>query len=115
MHGPQIFYSSKLMENNGRYILNDAGNPVPEPDLIKWAQWFEDSGEKRRVAHDVRGNLSISTVFIALDHSFGEGEPMLYETMVFGGSDDMQRRYHTREEALAGHNKILAKIPEYGN
>jgi hypothetical protein len=111
MRGPQIFYSFKPMNKNkfnGRYILNEQGRPIPEPDLLKWAQWFEDSGELRRVAHDVKGKLSISTVFIALDHSFGEGEPMLYETMVFGGREDMQERYRTREEALAGHKRILA-------
>jgi hypothetical protein len=96
--------------NNGRYILDATGNPIPEPDLIKWANWFEDSGPQRRVAHDVRGKYSISTVFIALDHSFGEGPPLLFETMVFGGKSGIQERYATREEALEGHKRILAEV-----
>lgn len=93
--------------HNGRYILDEQGNPVPEPDLLKWAKWFEEAGEKRRIAHDVKGECSVSTVFIGLDHSFGGKSPLLYETMVFGSKEDIQERYATKEEALAGHKRIL--------
>lgn len=86
------------------YILDDQGNPVPEPDIIKWARWFEENADKRRVAFAIIGQCSVSTVFLGLDHSWGDGPPLLYETMIFDGEGiDYQERYSTREEALAGH------------
>lgn len=31
--------------------------------------------------------VNVSTVFLAIDHAFGDGPPVLYETMIFGGGD----------------------------
>jgi hypothetical protein len=55
--------------------------------------------------------LEVSTVFLGLDHQWhAHGPPLLYETMVFrDGSGDDCVRYSTREEALAGHNKVVAE------
>jgi hypothetical protein len=92
-----------------RYVLNAKGKPVPEPDLIKWAEWFEE-GANRQLAEDkVRDGVTVSTVFLGLNHNFGNGVPLLWETMIFGGPEDQyQERYATREEALAGHIKAVA-------
>lgn len=38
--------------DNGRYVLDADGNPVPEPDLMKWAEWMEKA--ERHVALEVR-------------------------------------------------------------
>jgi hypothetical protein len=71
---------------------------------------------RRRVAHTEVGQVEVSTVFLVLDHNYGrEGPPVLYETMVFGGAHDQwQRRYATREAALAGHDQavMLARNPD---
>lgn len=59
------------------------------------------------------GEIVVSTIFLGLDHSFGQGPPRLWETMVFGrGSpwDDTQVRYATEAEALAGHQQLVAKV-----
>ena len=92
------------------YILNDAGNPVAEHDPLTWALWFQTA--ERRVAYDeLPDDMRVSTVFLGLDHSFGSGPPLLFETMVFGGElDQEQERYSTREQALAGHAAMLARI-----
>lgn len=75
-----------------RYILDEQGQPVEEPDLMTWADWME------------RGDVSVSTLFLGLDHSFGGGPPVLWETMIFGGEHDQyQERYTSREDAIAGH------------
>ena len=95
-----------------RYILDNEGNPKQEPNLIKWAQWFEDI-DNRQVATTIVGDdIRISTVFLALDHDFtNEGPPILFETMVFGGKlDDYQRRYVRIEEARAGHEATVEKV-----
>jgi hypothetical protein len=97
-----------------KYILAEDGRtPVEEPDLMKWARWFENS--ERQVAHDVVGAIQVSTVFLGFDHSFreivgGEGPPVLWETMIFGGPADLdgyQDRYSSYGEAVAGHAKAM--------
>lgn len=91
-----------------RYIL-DGKRAVECPDLTAWATWY-GSGN-RRVASDTIDGVRISTVFLALDHSFGEGPPMLFETMVFGGPlDEEQDRCTTWEEAEAMHTAMVARV-----
>lgn len=95
------------------YILNDKGEPVPEPDLIKWAQWFEAT--ERHVGDERVGKFRISTVFLGLDHSYSEqGPPLLWETMVFADGDpndhDMTRCSGSREQAEAMHQKMVELI-----
>jgi hypothetical protein len=95
-----------------RYILDDKGNPVPEPSLTKWAQWFEHF-KLRWVAETTLGDTRISTVFLGTDHRFiGEGPPILWETMVFGGSLDHEqdRCSGTREQAEAMHEAMVARV-----
>lgn len=85
-----------------KYILVDR-KPVPEPDTIKWAQWFENFDNRR---------LYVSTVFLGLDHNWeGEGRPILFETMVFRNkSGEEADRYCTWEEAEAGHERMVQKV-----
>ena len=65
----------------------------------------------RIIAKDNFDNVEVSTVFLTMDHSFGSGDPILFETMVFGGQyDDYQWRYSTYEEAEAGHNEACYLI-----
>jgi hypothetical protein len=56
--------------------------------------------------------IHVSTVFLGINHNFrGEGPPIVFETMVFGGAfDRQQRRYATWEEAEWGHIEILTEI-----
>jgi hypothetical protein len=68
--------------------------------------------ESRRVAKDSINDIEISTVFLCLDHSYGEdGPPILFETMIFGGENDgWMKRYCTYDEALEGHNIVVGCI-----
>lgn len=92
-----------------KYILKDK-KVVECKDLMKWARWFQNI-DGRRVAQDMVGKVSVSTVFLGLDHSFGEGKPLLFETMIFGGKhDDYQTRYSTWEEAEKGHEEALKLV-----
>lgn len=90
------------------YILDGEGNPVAEPDTLKWGKWMQDA--ERRVAFDqVTPQVRVSTVFLGLNHSFGGDIPVLYETMIFGGPNDQyQNRYATREAALEGHKHAVS-------
>jgi hypothetical protein len=97
----------------GDYYVLEGHTPV-KVDLMTWAQWFEVSqtDDRRRVAWTEIGKAEaeVSTVFLGLDHSFGRGQPELFETMVFGGPNDgYSRRYGTWDEAEAGHAAAVAR------
>jgi hypothetical protein len=85
------------------YLLDDDGRtPRPCADLVAWARWYATAD--RVVARDAVGTLTVSTVFLGLDHNWGLGPPLLWETMVFGLPDDNPMwRYATYDEALTGH------------
>lgn len=91
------------------YIL-EGKTPKPCDNLLKWARWFERAD---RVVQKTRvGRLEVSTVFLGTDHRFGgNGPPLLFETMIFGGQhDEFQERYSTWEEAEAGHAMAVAIV-----
>jgi len=92
------------------YVLDDNGEPLQVDDVLAWAAWFETAHAARVVAQDeLAGGVSVSTVFLGLDHNWGfGGPPVLWETMIFGGPHaDWQRRWCSREEAIAGHAEAL--------
>jgi hypothetical protein len=87
------------------------GNPLT---LMEWASMFETRGDQKRVAETTLPNGRwVSTVWLGLDHSFGGGPPLIFETMVFPSQGDMGDldgdRYSTEAEALAGHARLVAK------
>jgi len=116
------------------YILDEQGLPIPEPDFIKWAQWYDKAD--RQVAETFFGALRVSTVFLGLPNPDRRSDAvdMLYETMVFAdeatlarllelsetddrsiialftGSIDIQKRYRSREEATQGHKRMCIFI-----
>ena len=93
---------------NDKYILDDK-TPVPAPDLMAWAKWFESAD--RTVRRDVENEIVVSTVFLGLDHSFGGRPPLLFETMVFGGPlDGEMDRCSTWQQAEIMHDKMLGRV-----
>ncbi len=93
---------------NKKYIMDKDGNPVICESLTEWAEAMEIGN--RRIAEDLLPNgVSVSTVFLSIDHAFNGGLPVLFETMIFGGPHDQwQDRYHTKDEAVAGHRRVVA-------
>ena len=96
--------------SSGNYIL-EGKKAVLVGDIIEWAQKFES--QDRKVAKDKVGEAEISTVFLGLDHQYGEGKPLIFETMVFGGELDQEMdRYSTWEEAEEGHKAMMEKVKQ---
>jgi hypothetical protein len=86
-----------------------AGEPIT---LAEWATAFEDF-EAKRVAKTTVGDAEVSTVWLGLDHQFGDGPPLIFETMIFGGEHDQeQSRYSTEKQAREGHERIVAVLRE---
>jgi hypothetical protein len=98
-----------------QYILDETGEPVPCPDLFKWAAFLGDIA-RRTVAKTVLADgTRVSTIFLGTDHQFGDGPPLLFETMIFHGdpgTGDECWRYPTRAEALEGHAAAVAGYEE---
>jgi hypothetical protein len=93
-----------------RYILAEDGRtPKLSHSLMEWALYFEHTN--RQTAEDVIGDVRVSTVFLGLDHQWGKGPPLLWETMIFGGEhDDYTDRYASHDEAIAGHARAVALV-----
>lgn len=86
------------------YFLNEDHTYSP-CDLMEWATQLESMN--KHVAYDLINDCRISTVWLGLNHNWGDGPPLVFETMVFkpSGSDNYQVRYTTWDEALLGHEK----------
>lgn len=94
------------------YILNANKEPVACPDFAEWSKWME-CHELRQVALTDLGFAKISTVFLALDHNFSGGTPILFETMVFSNIlDPRMERYATYEQAIAGHAEMVKRVTD---
>jgi len=107
------------MMNRGHYKL--VGKKVVPCTLGEWAEFFERRSD-RILKQDKVGKLLVSTVFLGLDHNFGNGgKPIVFESMVLGPhtNDDNSvttshdyacERYTTYDEALAGHAVLLGRV-----
>lgn len=97
---------------NRLYVL-DGHTPVPCDDPQAWAD-FMTKMDARRVRWTEHELFKVSTVFLGLDHSFGDkGPPILFETMAFADDSwtDLEcARYATWEDAEIGHGAIVRRM-----
>lgn len=102
------------------YILSD-DNRVIASSLEEWAVWYQNNPDKCVIRKTYFDDCEVSTVFLGLDHGFGmraDDEPILFETMVFGGPQDdsfFQQRYSTYEQACDGHAGVVEWIIDQGD
>jgi hypothetical protein len=103
---------------------NRKGQPVETKEGLRL---FEGNRLERNVGKtDVVDTLGrkwiVSTVFLAIDHSFGSGPPLIFETMVFGVlpsgktcySERFCDRYPTEKDAARGHAIAVALVKTWG-
>jgi hypothetical protein len=104
------------------YILNKEGAPMAiahdsQENVLTWGRFMEDP--RNKIVARSRGNgLIVSTVFLGVDHGWGEEVPILWETMVFREPPDDQsmseldceRCAGTREQAEAQHERVCARL-----
>ncbi|HSH66665.1 MAG TPA: hypothetical protein VLB84_12950 [Bacteroidia bacterium] len=96
------------------YILDKDKNPVPAKDAAQANRLLTDT-EARRVAldkiflEDYGVIVTISTVFLVLDHSHSpKSKPVLFESLIFNGDEtESMNRYCTWKEAVEGHKKMV--------
>lgn len=94
------------------------GNEVSQAEaMVLWGKKMTD--DYGRLGMDDIGPYWISTVWLATDHGYFGGPPVLWETMVFrkGSLQPLQTvRYTSAAMAVAGHDAIVntwrAKVEE---
>jgi hypothetical protein len=92
------------------------GKPI---SVAAWSFRHCDSGYRVVAQTRLRGWL-VSTVWLGLDHSYGQGPPLIFETMVFlpdgsslgDGDEEYCERYATEAEARDGHDLALNWVAE---
>lgn len=94
----------------GLYILDADHQPVEEPDLQTWCEWYGNF-DNRRVDYTETPRFEISTVFLANGR-----HGLLFETMLDDKKATGQRltfwRYATWDEAVAGHAAVVERCRE---
>ena len=99
-----------------KYYLLDENKRPYEVSATESLKAYRDPNMKI-VKQDKVDDIFVSTVFLSMDHSWGDNDgPILFETMIFGGKhDEFQRRYKTYDEAVKGHNEALQMVTKSVN
>ena len=91
-------------------FYNRQGNPITpsEADSL-----LIDINYKRILETTLPDGKWISTVWLGINHQFGNGPILIFETMVFnskGNFTDLDcERYSTENDAIIGHYKMIEK------
>jgi len=90
------------------YLLDENKKPYKAASLREALKIYENP-DMKITKQDYIGDVFVSTVFLGIDHNYeNQGDPVLWETMIFGGMyDEYQERYTSHEDALAGHQRAL--------
>lgn len=98
------------------YYILKGRKTVKAKSLQEACNWYENF-DQRQIASTVIHDIRVSTVFLMMDHRlFGDGPPVLFETMVFSQEDagvdigDWTQRYCTYEAAVTGHNQVVEEV-----
>jgi hypothetical protein len=104
-----------------RVAWTELQNPEPFYSIDKRrakadAERAKQLGMSHYPVEDIRlytRKITVSTVFLGLDHASGDGPPLLFETMVFNGPlhNDMDR-YSNWTEAEMGHDAMVSRIAQ---
>jgi len=91
------------------------GTPYPEGDvgLFQWCEDLENESYRVIKQEHLDNGYWVSTVWLGLNHQYGDGPPLIFETMVINPSgewESFQRRYSTEADAIIGH---LETVDEY--
>lgn len=120
-HALRRKYPQRDPENiTGKYRL-EGHEVVSEPDVLKWAAWFETATLESQVGLTDVGPFRVSTVFVGLEPvRFRSGPLRMFETAVFRDGtrlavDLLDRYYRTWDEAERGHAQVVDLVDVIGD
>lgn len=89
---------------------NRQGEPISHEE---WGRDFRDMSKRRIDLVEYSDGDFVSTVFLGLNHNYGEGLPLIFESMSFElGEWNEQDRYTTEAEAVEGHKAMVKRVEE---
>lgn len=99
------------------YKLDQDNNIVKCEDFDEFMVWrntqprTHEHQTSLHIGHTEIGDVYVSTIFKGLGLSMPFTEPLLFETMIFGGPNDTHRfEYATYDEAITGHKSAVALV-----
>lgn len=93
------------------YIIRD--NEIIKTTEKQWTRFLNrrDMTEITHVAYDQINGVDVMTAFDGMDDTQNPDAPMIWATNIYCGARNGERHtYATREDAIAGHNKIVEEI-----
>jgi len=94
-----------------KFILNADMRLVPEPDMIKWADWMV---EHSKLAETTIRRSRIVTKFFGQDsrtRAEHGTEPQYFWTEVYGGPLDRERLFYSSyDAAMLGHRTMVKRV-----
>lgn len=91
------------------YLMNEDGSVQNIYGTRASADWKPG----HRIEYEEINDAGVSTVFLGVDHGFAGGPPVLWETMIFGGTHDQyQERYTSLAAAKEGHKRAVKLVKE---
>lgn len=93
-----------------------AGSPISIDEFAELSKDLNARDRKhvaRTTVTDPEGReYDVSTVWLGMDHGWGDGRILIYETMVFGPQPWNKQcwRYSSDEEAGRGHARVVEAI-----
>jgi len=86
------------------------GHPIT---LKTFGKLIEDLDYRRILETTLPDGKWVSTVWLGINHQFGQGPPLIFETMVFESRDNLSdiacQRYSTEDDAIIGHQEMVAQ------
>ncbi|WP_433233927.1 hypothetical protein [Actinomadura nitritigenes] len=83
------------------------------PISVRRANELLGDRDYKVVARHEQDGHTVSTVWLGLDHNYGGGEPLIFETMIFGPdsmADLYCERYSTEAAAIVGHRRAVEHL-----
>lgn len=102
------------------------GAITPTHDVVRWSTWFGVTVNRIVEQTMIGETVMVSTVFLGIDHGWGDGGPILFETMTFYVNTEREGeisqmfnipmlRYATPEQAREGHERVVTAVKEAMN
>jgi len=100
--GPEKYW--EFYDTHTRWYILKHRKPVPCYDMCKVNKGLNFRNKRVRRTY-LPNNVFVSTVFLGLDHRYGSGPPLLFETMIHADGEfiEYQTRCSTWRQALKMH------------
>jgi|SRR6185437_15316182 len=104
-----------------RYVLDDRGEPRPEPNFLRWVKWCRHGQDSLVVASDlIEGGLTVYQVmtrFLPYDQGEEGQRPILFATNFLAHRGPLIKLagegYSTRTEAIIGHHDAIESLKSF--